>query len=159
MKFVVAADPGKMTGYAIWGRHAADSDNYVSSAQYDFQEGLSRIEDFLASGVTARVVAERYVISRGTLEKTRQSWSLEVIGALRYLALKYTGEDIKLQSAADAKNFAPDTRLKKLGWHKPGMVHANDASRHLLLYLCSTRIWIPELLIDSGPGMLSTTTD
>ena len=81
-------------------------------------------------------MCESYVITASTLRKTRgENWSLESIGALRWMANKHRVEFV-LQTPADAKRFADDRKLKAAGWYFPTPGgHANDAARHLMLYL------------------------
>ena len=80
-----------------------------------------------------RLIVESYTITARTLKLTRQPWSLEQIGALRWLAHQYRVPFI-LQSPAGAKGFATDEKLKAVGWW-PSSDHARDAARHLMLNL------------------------
>jgi len=100
-----------------------------------------------SSGFELHVVCESYIVTANTLKKSRQNWSLEGIGVFRYLA-RTSDAEFTLQSPADAKTFATDEKLKAMGWHVPGRDHANDASRHLLLYCLKRRI-IPLTLVVS----------
>ena len=43
------------------------------------------------------------------------------------------------QRPAEAKKFATDDKLKALGWYKGGFGHADDAARHLLVFLAKIR--------------------
>ena len=93
------------------------------------------------------IVCERFIINARTAKLTQSPWSLEQIGALRFMCKKF---DIKfvLQNAADAKRFATDDKFSKLGWKRPqGDGHARDAQRHLLVYLIQTGELDPALLL------------
>ena len=128
---VYAVDPGKMTGVA-W----IDTDHPLS-----FQSWMLPHMDFLESAWAFLVnssddvdliVCESFIITAQTLKKTRGNWSLEQIGCLRWMC-HHQRVEFELQSPADAKGFADNTRLKEVGWYKTGAGHDNDAARHLLL--------------------------
>ena len=81
------------------------------------------------------IVCEDFRITMQTAKKSAQPDALKIIGALDYLAFR-DGAKFVLQTPADAKRFATDDRLRKAGLWTPGRRHANDAARHLFLYLC-----------------------
>lgn len=58
-----------------------------------------------------------------------------IIGALEalYPTMKTIYQEPKLKPLCD------DTRLKSMGFHTPGRGHANDAVRHVMVYLRNTR--------------------
>lgn len=58
-----------------------------------------------------------------------------IIGALTALEPNI---EIEFQSPSQ-KHLCDDTRLKKMGLHKPGLGHANDAIRHGIIYLRNKR--------------------
>lgn len=129
---IVAVDPGKVTGVAKWRR---DRPAEIDSLQQPCWDAVATVHHLMTNGLTA-VVCESYVISSQTLRKTRgENWSLESIGALRYLAGLFDIPFI-LQTPADAKSFVTDQKLHAAGWYQPSTGgHANDAARHLMLYL------------------------
>lgn len=132
MTQVLALDPGKMTGWAAW---APGVDGRPQSGQDEFFDVLERTDRWMAAvGHDGIVVVERYTISKSTLEKSRQSWSLEVIGTVKFLANRH-GVELVMQQPSDAKSFVPDSRLRDVGWYVRGQDHARDALRHLLLFL------------------------
>lgn len=71
---------------------------------------------------------------------SRQYDALELIGWLR--AMSYLCDiPFVLQTPADAKRFSTDKKLEAAGWLQPkGQDHANDALRHLLLYMVGSRL-------------------
>lgn len=128
---ILTVDPGKATGWAILEFGSA----YFGEER--FEEFPEWAEEFLRSREAGYlVVAERFVISQGTMTKARTeiNWSIELIGVLRYLTRKY-GHYLELQGAGDAKRFGSDKLLRRLGWWTPGSDHARDAARHLALAL------------------------
>lgn len=133
---IVAVDPGKVTGLATWYGGGKGSFN---SWQDECWDAVEQVHDLLTHDTVEAVVCESYTITMQTLKKTRgENWSLESIGSLRYIS-RIAKVPFVLQSPADAKKFATDTKLKAAGWWNPTPgAHANDAARHLLVYLART---------------------
>ena len=125
---ILTADPGKMTG---WAMYITETDDF-SSGQLPWFEHLEWFEKVYRSFDV--VISESFVITAATLKKSRQSWSLEAIGAMRYM-LEKQGRNLVLQSPGEAKGFATPEKLKKVGWWLPGNDHAQDAARHMLTYV------------------------
>jgi hypothetical protein len=142
---ILAVDPGKVTGWAMWG---TTDDEVPRADQLPMTLFLSTAEALMDRGSFDTVVVEDYLITAATLRKTRGelNWSLEQLGVLRWLARKYELRFVT-QRPADAKRFATDEKLRRLGWYRstPGG-HANDALRHLLLYLANADR-LPEALL------------
>ncbi|GAA2141716.1 hypothetical protein GCM10009760_26180 [Kitasatospora kazusensis] len=129
----LAVDPGLTTGWAIWGDH------HKAHGQDEPMPFLDLAEEWAALARPASVmVVESYRITAETVRKSRQPWSLEIIGALRWIAHRH-GVDFLMQTPADAKAFGHDARLKRLGFWVPGQDHARDAYRHLALALAKHR--------------------
>lgn len=139
-RIIIAHDPGKMTGVATWY-----GDEFLGSAQDDLLEVLNgthkvlQEQDALTFIRTTEpfeivIIAESYTITPATIRKSRQHYSLEGIGALRWMSHRF-GAKFVLQSPADAKRFMTDDKLQKLGWYQKGRDHANDSARHLALYM------------------------
>jgi len=129
MPSVLSVDPGKKTGYVVW-----DNGKRVEG-ELSPENFLAYASKIIESGKIDFVVCERFIISSQTGKFSQAPWSLEQIGALRFLCNKYN-IPFTLQNAADAKRFATEERLKHIKWKRPsGDGHARDAQRHLLLYL------------------------
>ena len=144
-KYVIGLDPGKTTGCVIYDLTCGDSPWEATELQYLqmcvwLEDRIQR----LAPDVV--VVCENFHIRQSTLRHTEAPWSLHGIGVGLYLAAKY-GVAFQLQEVAAAKRFATDAKLKTLGWWKPGAGHANDASRHVLLYLVGHGWWHDSLVV------------
>lgn len=135
---VLAVDPGGTTGWALW----RDGDQVPQVGQDPPLAFLDRTWDLVRTSGGLEVVCERYVVTAGTLKKSRQYDALEQIGALRWMC-HHLGHPFELQDAADAEVFAPSERLKLLGWWTVGQEHARSATRHLLLYLVKRRLVSP----------------
>jgi hypothetical protein len=130
--WILALDPGKTTGWATY------NEGNFESGQTNFMETCQLIRDMATWEKTdLHIVSESFLITMQTVKNTQAPWSLELIGVARYFAQELTGQDLTLQMPSAAKRFSSDERLKAFGWHKPGKGHANDAARHLLLFMVS----------------------
>jgi len=138
---IIAIDPGKMSGGAVYRLNDQDGQPF-SSWQCDFDELCKHmIEMGAAHRDNLDVVSESFIITINTAKNTQATWSLELIGVARMVSRLYTGQELVLQTPAAAKRLCSDDLLKALGWYKPGQGHANDAARHLGLFLLS-RGWM-----------------
>jgi hypothetical protein len=138
---ILAVDPGKVSGWASLRL------GEFYSGQKDGMELLRWVDEMLQRGTQFTLVCEDFIYTAATAKKTRQTWSTESIGVLRFLADKYQTEFV-LQTPLDAKKFATNDKLKRLDWYrgtKGG--HANDAARHLLLYCVKRGLIKPQELI------------
>lgn len=127
---IIAIDPGKMSGLAAYHdeqfrayeMNPLDTIEYVDSA-------------WSQTGGDIEVVAESFVISERTIKTAPQRDALDILGWLT-IESQRRGFEFTMQTPAQAKKFATDDKLKALDWYertKDG--HANDAARHLLVYL------------------------
>jgi len=140
-RLIVAIDPGKMTGYALL------KPGSFLSGQAPLQDALVWIDETFTAGHRMTIVCEDFIYTAATAKKTRQTWSTEGIGVLRYLASKYD-VGFYLQAPVDAKKFSTNDKLKAMGWYKPTKGgHANDAARHLLLYCIKNKLIDPRDII------------
>lgn len=129
---IVAIDPGKVTGMAVMYADLLHFAGEVAGRM----EMYDRIYSGRLVGASA-VVIERFTISQRTVQSSPQYDALYLIGAVEAWCYKY---DVPLifQSPGEAKGFGTDKKLKALGWYKATSGgHANDASRHLMVYLAA----------------------
>lgn len=144
---VLAVDPGGTTGWVIWcdGARIAGQDEFggfVNLVDNLLMAGDNRDADRLDA-----IVAEKFTINAQTVRNSQQTTALEVIGYLRAMA-HLEGIPFSLQTPADAKRFTQlgtnsHGRLDALGWTLRPLAkhdHANDAQRHLLLYLVKNKL-------------------
>lgn len=148
---VYAVDPGLASGVALINTEAPPESLQMGSWEMDPEE----TEDATLAAVLAyrgydlHVVLERFTITPETGKKSQASWSLELIGSIKYICRTNGGPVPVLQTPADAKNFAPNPRLRALGlWHRGGHGHALDALRHAVLYSVKNG-WRDERLLAS----------
>ena len=130
--FIIAMDPGKTSGWAMWDNHG----HHFESGEDDFYHMAQRLH--VAGKMMAdklHIVTEAFLITVNTAKNTQATWSLELNGVAKYVSMAYCDAEATVQLQSAAKRFGSDDRLKSLGWHKPGKGHANDAARHLLLLL------------------------
>lgn len=133
---VLAVDPGLVTGAARYFTG--------SGLEAGFELPLPSFLDWAwahlsAHGAATVLVVEEFRINAATAKKTPAPWSLEGIGALRWMATRH-GAVFVLQTASDAKTFVTNPRLREAGLWVPGE-HARDACRHLLLYLARVGLY------------------
>jgi len=150
MRYVLAVDPGKSTGMALFSLESGQEPVLIWSGEFQQDEYARPIRDTLALyGDALDVVCERFTINAQTVRNSQAPYSLEQIGILKQ-CLMDTGrkaDDIYFQSPADAKAMFDNKKLKKLEyWHKGGEGHALDAIRHGLLKLVKTG-WKPVRLL------------
>ncbi|CAB4197885.1 hypothetical protein UFOVP1519_26 [uncultured Caudovirales phage] len=131
VKCILAVDPGLMTGACRYWFGAGIEPGFELPYLLFLDWTWKALE---AHGPATIVVMEEFRINSGTAKKAPAPWSLEVIGAVRWMAT-YHGAQFVMQSAADAKTFVSNDKLKVAGAWFTNLEHARDAGRHLLLYL------------------------
>lgn len=137
-KYVLAIDPGETSGVALVQSEPlellrTDECDWVHTSRFVDQA----LREF--GGENIDVIVEKFTINANTHKKSPQPWSLEITGMCRLLALAHGSGAITLQTPADAKSFVSNTRLRDLEmWHRGGGGHANDALRHVVLWLTRT---------------------
>lgn len=134
MTNILTIDPGTTTGFAIGWFNGQDA-SVPGAGQADFFPVLKIVEEQLKSISDLVVVYERFVITARTAKLSQQTEALEVIGAVRWLCHAHGAKPPEPQPASAALKLVTDDRLRRLGWWRPGMVHANDALRHLALWM------------------------
>lgn len=131
-------DPGGTTGMAAWFFETGE----FRSWQEDFKGTGARIESLAFHVKHLSIGYEQYNISPGRYVRHDGS-SLMVIGMTRWLALVH-GASMLPSQPPSARNLGLK-HLKVLGWHRPGLGHANDAAAHLASWAISNDL-LPEEL-------------
>lgn len=133
---IFAYDPGLVTG---WACLEPATGGFISGETHGRHAFERQFEAALAEGGLFEVVGEKYTITGRTAKLTQQVDAMFINGYIDGLAEKL-GFRLTLQTPAQAKSFATDTKLKAAGWYKPTPGgHANDGARHLLTYLASNQ--------------------
>ena len=128
---VVAVDPGKVTGIAVWD--PAELGNRPGAYEVPSRVKVYRVfDDIVSWGRPGTVVIERFTIKPGVVN-TNQPDALMIIGAIESTATR-VGWPVEFQLPAAAMSWATNERLRRVGWWVRGKEHANDALRHLLLW-------------------------
>lgn len=143
---VIAIDPGKVSGIALWHPMEVLS---IKADELTPIEVTNLVDDLWNNTLgQITVVAESFVISERTIKTAPQRDALDILGWLT-LESQRRNFELVLQTPAQAKKFSTDEKLKSLDWFertKDG--HANDAARHLLVYLMGTgarQVLLPSL--------------
>ena len=137
MNHIIAVDPGGTTGLAYWShpdRQTQFKDEPVERKHKDqMLEDIGGWSQCLGGSLT--VVCETYTITARTAKLSQQTDALKIIGVLEFFEHMY-GIRLVMQKPADAKRFSTDARLKAADmWMPTTGGHANDAQRHLFMYL------------------------
>ena len=149
MKHILAIDPGKDTGMALFSIEQGQDPTLVWSGEYQQHEYAKPIRETLSLYPDVEVVCERFIINMQTVKNSQAPYSLEQIGIAKQCLMDAgrKPDDIIFQSPSDAKAMFDNPKLKKLEyWHKGGEGHALDAIRHALLQ-CVKLGWIPRRLL------------
>lgn len=154
MTHVLGIDPGKMTGisHAYVKTHTSDLVN-MRTEELDFKDTVALLNYVLGAHVPRGfvVVIERFTVMPHTTKKSFQPDALWMIGAVKACMVlnDYDPDTLVMQSPASAKGIATNDMIRDVGlWHRGGAGHAQDASRHVLLYLL-THGWRPDSIVNS----------
>lgn len=141
---VLWADPGKMTGFALYKTAEPGLGRLVPLARPSFEayempfDQACQIAEHVCwkYGDGLALGWERFDINAQTHKKTREGINdaLHMIGVLRYLTAKY-----RCRFLGEAQQHTPDRaereQLTRLGWWVPGKDDAQSAAAHLLRWL------------------------
>lgn len=149
-RWVLAVDPGKMTGVCVFSLETGQQPVLEWSYEVEEARFAQAVRHYINSIPNLEVVCERFIITTQTAKNTQAPFSLEMIGVLKQ-CLRDVGRadtEIYWQKPADVMKLFPNEALKKLHyWHKGGKDHANDSIRHALTYLAGNG-WMPTALLD-----------
>ena len=149
IRYVLAIDPGKTTGMALFTVERDKEPELMWSGEEDFVGYVDKTRMIFMKYPNLELVCEKFTINLQTAKNSQAPFSLECIGALKLIILDrgHDPESLKFQLPANAMNMFTNPKLKLLGyWHRGGEGHALDAIRHGLLYLVSTG-WKPTKLL------------
>lgn len=130
MTLIAAFDPGVTSGVAWLADGVFDSAQFDEVGLYEWVD--ARCEQF------DHVQIEKFIINAATIRTNVVYDSVYIIGYLRYAAWR-CGFKTAFTKPSDVMAPFNDAALKRANMHKPGLVHANDASRHLAHNLVKTR--------------------
>jgi hypothetical protein len=126
---VLWLDPGSTTGWA----RAWDGGGFESGEAW-FQRAGEIVRAHCRASRNARVGWEQFNITPATYRLKGSSDAIEVIGAARWVAGDMNAVILPPAQRAARMTVTPAV-LRRLGWYRPGLGHANDAARHLLAWM------------------------
>lgn len=139
MKRIIALDPGGTTGWALWEQHLAihgtakDVWNVGQMGPEDHHSDLyAHLERCHTHEFT--VVCESFEFRQNRQRDNINLMSREYIGVTKLFGQERS-TPVVFQTAARAKGFVTDQKLKAMGLWWPGNKHAMDAMRHLITYM------------------------
>lgn len=142
-KHALVVDPGKLTGWILYN---VSESQVHSSGEHEMMPFLNHAYGVI-SVMNVDVVCESFHITKRTATLSQQPWSLEIIGALRWMASRHD-RFFHLQQPSQAKKFADNERLRDAGlWTSGSKGHVNDAARHLVLWLAKNGLKTPTGLL------------
>lgn len=140
---ILSIDPGETTGWSTWNRDellSSGEEATINKESRRLQLDLTRLyygEDDTV--LWDAIVCEDYLVYAHKVDRHVHSRveTLRVIGAFEILALM---DDVPLyyQTAAMAKGFVTDDKLKEWGFYSRGNKHARDSMRHALYFMLVT---------------------
>lgn len=135
----VALDPGGTTGWA-----AFTNGEYVSG-QIDTDQHHYKLYQLLGRFYVGYpklvIICESFEFRQGdaSFRMGVNLISREYIGVAKLFAQSMEGVEFYLQTAATAKKFVTDDKLKVMDLWPTGQQHARDAYRHLVTHLVQKR--------------------
>lgn len=148
-RHILAVDPGKATGLALFRRVDGEEPELLMSSEVDFKDYVLATRSVFSDYPNVEVICEKFTINVQTAKKSQAPFSLECIGALKVIMLDngLEPDSLRYQLPANAMSMFTNEKLKTLEyWHRGGEGHALDAIRHGLLYL-ATSGWVPRRLL------------
>lgn len=140
MRAVLFADPGGTTGLAAYFFDKGSGEFWCG--QYGFAETGRTVEMLCEEyGADLSLGYERFTILPGAGSVKHDGSALMVIGMLRWLSLRHGTVSLPSQAPSDRRLGLK--HLRTVGWYKPGLEHARDASAHLLVHGMKYG-WLPE---------------
>lgn len=147
---LIAVDPGGTTGIAVYNV-TEESASPIKFEQWGDPDNVWRelqklADEYENSGSEVIIVIEQWDKRPGIASPdfTPMFIIKDIKRNLDYNIIWQTVSQAK-NLVKPATNGAPDG-LKRFGWYQPGMRHANDASRHAILFLTETIKHMPTIL-------------
>jgi hypothetical protein len=141
VKRIIGLDPGGTTGVVIWTEGGWTTEPTSGPPEWfiihlgpeeHHEELYAMLEREHVSDTT--VVCESFEFRQGKQRAGINLMSREYIGVAKLFAQQRSDVTFVLQTAATAKAFIDDKKLRVMGLYYPGHRHAMDAMRHVLTY-------------------------
>lgn len=123
---LLALDPGNTTGWAVFVDGELEDCGQVATTS------VAQLWQLIQDQDPDAIVCEAYHVYGNKLAQHAGSDvpTLQLIGAIRLAAHLLDLPAPRMQTAAQAKTFCTDDKLKHWGMYQPGKRHATDAIRH-----------------------------
>jgi hypothetical protein len=122
-------DPGGMTGMAAY------SDGTLRADEFPFHQACTQLETMMMQySRELHVCWERFTIGPNTHKMSPQPEAYELIGVLKYLAVKYGCTVLKPALPAERLAATPKM-LQAIGWWPTGKDDAQSACQHMLAWM------------------------
>jgi hypothetical protein len=132
MKTILALDPGGTTGWALLKGQQYSIDQ-IGPGEHHL--GLWQLmADINANSDEFIIVCESFEFRQGKQRAGIVLVSKEYIGIVKLFGAVHPEVRVVFQTAAQAKAFVTDEKIKALNLWSPGNGHAMDAMRHLLTF-------------------------
>ena len=132
-------DPGLVSGLA----HYDLGTRVFGSSQHDKSGLLTRLGELDdATGDHTMLLGWEAYLKAGGPQAGTSEYSEEVIGLLKDFARTRYIRTLTPQPSS-ARKLGSKVFLRRLGWYKPGQVHANDAAMHVLADLMRMKPRMP----------------
>jgi hypothetical protein len=128
--FIVWLDPGKTTGLA-W--YDIDADRFGSSQHGE--DELMQVVSSLIDVHYPRIAIGWEMYLRTPRSKGIADYSVGGIAKVRALCQQERVPVLKAQPSSARNLQSTVIFLRRLGWYRPGLGHANDAAAHLFRHL------------------------
>jgi hypothetical protein len=127
-KVLMAIDPGKTTGIAIFKEGILSTQSQVDTSN---DEGIQELVRQITYTNPNILVCEDYRVY--SWKAKEHSWEAlntpQLIGVIKYLCTK-SNTPIYMQMAQMGKGFCTDKKLREWGFYRSGLPHSRDAVRH-----------------------------
>ncbi len=135
---IFGIDPGNTTGLVVY--FGGELDVIKQLAPEDVRRVIMSVAEKLQliPDMSLIFACERFNIGRETLKNSRQPDALKITGTVRDIANEVRAVFVE-QNPSDAKKMGSDETLRRIGWYRPGLRHANDAAAQALLILSKLR--------------------
>lgn len=122
------ADLGLLTGLAWYDLEK----DVFASGQYNYQDLRKKLYD-LADACDSRMVVgyEKFIVTSGGPRTSTPEHALRAEQVVKDFA-RECSIPLSTPQPSSARKLGQAVYLRRLGWYRPGLGHANDAAQHVL---------------------------
>lgn len=125
---IVWADLGLLTGLAWYDLEK----DVFASGQYNYQDLRKKLYD-LADACDSRMVVgyEKFIVTSGGPRTSTPEHALRAEQVIKDFSREWS-IPLTTPQPSSARKLGQVVYLRRLGWYRPGLGHANDAAQHVL---------------------------